>query len=158
MIYPRSSCNYLQIEGHGPELLDDSLEILASSSLPQGRSSAVEYENRVLAWAACGWKCPVKSCIYTVQPYPGKSIKFQHDKAGRLERLECNPVSRENAIFNHWEHAHFFPYSACCRLFEGAMSILERGRSGVQYQVYAEGIGSEASHGEHLPLDGLQLL
>ena len=65
----RSSCNqgpsvflknYLLIKGHRRELQDESLEILASA-LPQGRQSVEEYQNIILGFIACGWKCPVKS-------------------------------------------------------------------------------------------------
>ena len=53
--------NQLQIENQGLEMLDKSLEILLPCCHRVGNSVG-KFENLVLAWVACGWKCPVKSC------------------------------------------------------------------------------------------------
>ena len=72
--------NHLLIEGHAHEQLDESMEILASS-LPESRQNAEEYQNLILCSVACGWKCPVNSCNYTVHPRSGKQHgKEEHDK------------------------------------------------------------------------------
>ena len=73
--------NYLLIEGHGRELLDESVELLASE-LPQGRQSAEEYQNLILGFVACGWKCPLKSCDYTVHPRSGRQVGQDRKSVG----------------------------------------------------------------------------
>ena len=83
--------NYLLIKSHGHELLDESLEMLASS-LPQSKQSAEEYQNLILGWVACGWKCPVKGCTITLHLRSGKhASKIERDKDGHLEKLTVAP-------------------------------------------------------------------
>ena len=107
--------NYLLIEGHGRELLDESVEFLASD-LPQGRQSAEEYQNLILGFVACGWKCPLKGCDYTVHPRSGRQVgREERDKAKRLEALTVIPMNRDDLIFDHWEQSHF-PASYSSRL------------------------------------------
>ena len=59
-----------------------------------------------MAFAACGYKCPVKPCAYKLAPRTGKISKehLERDAAGHLLRLLDEPQVRE--IFDHWEQNH----------------------------------------------------
>ena len=95
--------------------MDESGELLASE-LPQDRQRAEEYQNLILGFVACGWKCSLKSCDYTVHPRPGRQVgREERDKAKRLEALTVVPMNRDDLIFDHWEQ-HHFPASYSSRL------------------------------------------
>ena len=82
--------------------MEESLEILASD-LNQGRQSAEQYQNLIMAWVAYSCKCPGKGLPHTIHSRSGLYLSHNkvHDKAGRLEKLEVEPMSRAFQIFDH---------------------------------------------------------
>ena len=72
---------------------------------PQARGDDAQLQrNLVLAFAACGYKCPVKPCAYKLAPRTRKIAKehLEQDAAGHLLCLLDEPQVREE-IFDHWE-------------------------------------------------------
>ena len=117
--------NYLCIDGKERVQLEDSVE-MRGVDFPQARGDEAQLQrNLVSALAACGYKCPVKSCSYKLAPRIGKIAKehLEQDAAGHLLRLLDEPQVREE-IFDHWELNHC-PASALaqvkaqCPYFDG---------------------------------------
>ena len=60
--------NYLCVDGKERMPLEDSVE-LRGVSFPQERGDdALLHRNLILAFSACGYKCPVKPCAYKLAP------------------------------------------------------------------------------------------
>ena len=103
--------NFLTIAGSGREMLDEGLEI-PGCELPQSRVHQAEYINLVLSVPACGYRCPVKTCTWTLFPYEAakkgeKNRVLVRDKDRHLMVLDETPKLRASEIMEHWEQNHF---------------------------------------------------
>lgn len=99
--------NYLNVDGVGRVLLDESVE-LRGVDFPQSREdSAQSHRNLVKAYATCGFKCPARGCSHQVAPRAGmKLASLERDEGYHLLSLSVEPQLREGAIFSHWESEH----------------------------------------------------
>ena len=76
---------------------------------PQSRGDDARlHRNLILAFAACGSKCPVKLCGYRMAARPGNAQEqnLEREGAGHLLRLTDARQAREDYIFDHWEQHH----------------------------------------------------
>ena len=94
--------NYLRIDSVGRVLLDRSVE-LRSEDFPQSRDDdAHKQRNLLLAYAACGYKCPVQGCNNTEAPRGGmQSSQLVRDEDHHLLSLCVEPQIREKQVFTH---------------------------------------------------------
>ena len=69
----------------------------------------VTHRNLVLAYAAYGYKCPVKLCHHQVAPRHGnvRDQNLEWDGDGHLLSRTDEPQAREDLIFAHWEASYF---------------------------------------------------
>ena len=61
----------------GAERLETSVEF-SEAELPQSKvDDATLHRNLVIAFTACGYKCPVERCAYTLPPLVGMKTKLE---------------------------------------------------------------------------------
>ena len=76
---------------------------------PQSRVDDIQLHlHLVMAYAACGYKCPVQGCPHEIAPRAGnvRNQRLERDKDGHLLSLSDEPQVHEGLIFTHWETHH----------------------------------------------------
>ena len=109
--------NYLSIDSKERILLAECVE-LCGVDIPQSRGDDAQLQhNLILAFVACGYKCPIKLCGYRIATRSGKVAKqnLERDVAGHLLHLSDTPQMREAHIFDHCKQ-HHCPASTIARV------------------------------------------